>query len=128
MRDERRCDSREGIKICPVERQLLGLRGVRKDTVPAKILQFVSRGEQVRIRGWRNYAHWKSITKGLELFGPEERHRLFRQQAEHERADRAWIQRHHPMAEGAIVLPFSTPILPLSAGTSRASATVTTCR
>jgi hypothetical protein len=32
MRDERRCDSREGIKIGPVERQLLDSPGVRKDT------------------------------------------------------------------------------------------------
>jgi hypothetical protein len=94
----------------------------------AKILEFVSRSEQVRQRGWRNYAHWKRITKGLELFGPEERHRLFQQQAEHERTDRAWVQQHHPIGEGAIVLPFSAPILPLSARTSCASATAKTCK
>jgi hypothetical protein len=39
-------------------------------TVPAKILQFVSRSEQLRLRGMRNFSHWHSITKGLERFGP----------------------------------------------------------
>jgi hypothetical protein len=46
-----------------------------------KILQFVSRSEQLRLRGMRNFSHWHSITKGLEPFGPAERHRLFLQQA-----------------------------------------------
>jgi hypothetical protein len=48
----------------------------------AKILQFVSRGEQLRLRGMRNFSHWHSITKGLEPFGPAERKRLFQRQAE----------------------------------------------
>jgi hypothetical protein len=36
----------------------------------AKILQFVSRAEQLRLRGMRNFSHWHSITKGFEPFGP----------------------------------------------------------
>jgi hypothetical protein len=82
--------------------------------MPAKILQFVSRSEQVPQRGMANYSHWKRITKGLEPFGPAERSRLFRRQAEDEAKDRAWAQRHHPLPEGGIVLSFQTrePRLP----------------
>jgi hypothetical protein len=75
--------------------------------MPAKILQFVSRSEQLRLRGMRNFSHWHSITKGLEPFGPAERHRLFLRQAEDEATDRAWVQRHHPLAGRAVVLPFT---------------------
>ena len=74
----------------------------------AKILKFVSRSDQVRQRGMDNYSRWKRITKGLESFGPAERHRLFRRQAEDEAKDREWAQRHHPVAETAVVLPFSS--------------------
>ena len=72
----------------------------------AKILPFVSRSEQVRQRGMDNYSRWKRITKGLEPFGLAERSRLFRRQAEDEAKDRAWVQRHHPLPEGGIVLSF----------------------
>jgi hypothetical protein len=73
----------------------------------AKILQFVSRSEQLRLRGMRNFSHWHLITKGLEPFGPTERKRLFQQQAEDEAKDRAWVQRHHPLGALAAVLPFT---------------------
>ena len=76
----------------------------------AKILPFVSRSDQVRQRGMDNYSHWKRITKGLEPFGPVERSRLFRRQAEDEAKDREWAQRHHPLPEGGIVLSFPTRI------------------
>ena len=48
----------------------------------ATILQFFSRGEQLRKRGMDNYSHWKRITKGLQPFGPAERRRLDQQQAQ----------------------------------------------
>jgi hypothetical protein len=82
--------------------------------MPAKILQFVSRREQLRLRGMRNFSHWHRITKGLEPFGREERKRLFQRQAEDEAKDRAWAQRHHPLSDGGIVLSFQTrePRLP----------------
>lgn len=72
----------------------------------AKILKFISRKEQVRQRGMHNYCHWKRVTKGLEPFGPAERRRLFLRQAEDEVKDRSWVQRHHPLAEGGVVLSF----------------------
>lgn len=74
--------------------------------MPAKIFPFVSRREQLRLRGMRNFSHWLRITKGLEPFGPAERKRLFRRQAEDEAKDRAWVQRHHPLPEGGVVLSF----------------------
>ena len=75
--------------------------------MPAKILQFISRREQVRQRGARNYARWMRITKGLEAYGPKERHRIFQQQAEEERKDRAWAIRHAPGPGSAVILAFS---------------------
>jgi len=83
--------------------------------MPAKILPFVSRSEQLRLRGQRNFSHWHSITKGFEPFGPEERHRLFLRQADDEAKDRAWAQRHHPLPEGGVVISFQTrePRLPI---------------
>jgi hypothetical protein len=75
------------------------------DTV-ATILKFISRGEQVRLRGMRNYAHWNRIRLGLKPFGSNEQCQLFLRQAEDEAKDRAWVQRHHSVAEGAAVLPF----------------------
>jgi hypothetical protein len=72
----------------------------------ATILQFVSRSEQLRLRGMRNFSNWHRITKGLEPFGPAERKRLFHRQAEDEAKDRAWVQRHHPLAVPAVVLSF----------------------
>lgn len=75
-------------------------------TPKATVLTFVSRAEQIRLRGQRNFSHWHRITKGLEPFGPAERKRLFQRQAEDEAKDRAWVQRHHPLSEGAVVLRF----------------------
>jgi hypothetical protein len=72
----------------------------------AKNLQFVSRSEQVRQRGMDNYCHWKRITKGLEPFGPAERLRLFRRQAEDEAKDRAWAMRHAPGPGQAVLVHF----------------------
>jgi hypothetical protein len=71
-----------------------------------ELLTFVSRGEQVRQRGMDSYSRWKRITKGLEPFGPAERSRLFRRQAEDEAKDRTWAQRHHPLPEGGVVISF----------------------
>src|SRR5262249_49707798 len=89
---------------CPTERWL-GRPGVINDTM-ATILKFVSRGEQLRLRGMRNFAHWNRIRLGQEPFGPNERSRLFHRQAEDEAKDRAWVQRHHPLPESANVLRF----------------------
>ena len=78
--------------------------------MPAKILPFVSRSEQLRLRGMRNFSHWHRITKGLEPFGPAARKRLFQRQAEDEAKDRAWVQRHHPLGVPAVVLPFTARV------------------
>ena len=53
-----------------------------------------------------NYARWNRIVKGFELFGPAERHRIFREHAENERKDREWAMRHAPRQECAVVLSF----------------------
>jgi hypothetical protein len=82
-------------------------RGVAwSDTVSARILQFVSRREQVRQRGAENYARWKRITKGLESYGPRERHRTLQQHAENEAKDREWAIRHAPGPDGAVIHAF----------------------
>ena len=79
----------------------------------ARVLQFVSRAEQVRLRGMENYARWNRIIKGLEPYGPRERHRIFRQHDENERKDREWAMRHAPIPSGARVLVFSRELAAL---------------
>jgi hypothetical protein len=73
----------------------------------AKILQFISRAEQLQRRGRASFDRWHRINNGLEPFGPHERHRIFQQHAENERKDREWAMRHAPGPDGAVVLPFS---------------------
>jgi hypothetical protein len=82
----------------------------------ATIARFVSRGEQVRLRGMRNYARWMAGVKGHEFPGPAERKRRQQQQAEDEANDRAWVQRHHPRPGGAVVLPFKRELVEAIAG------------
>jgi hypothetical protein len=72
----------------------------------AAILQFISRGEQLRKRGMDNYSHWKRITKKLEPFGPAERHRLHQRNVENESRDREWAMKHAPGPDGAKLLSF----------------------
>lgn len=74
--------------------------------MPTKIFPFVSRSEQLRLRGMDNYSRWKRITKGLEPFGSAERSRLFRRQAEDEAKDHAWARRHAPGPGQAVLIPF----------------------
>ena len=42
--------------------------------MPPKILQFISRAEQLRLRGQRNYSRYMQVVKGfVEADGPERR-------------------------------------------------------
>jgi hypothetical protein len=81
--------------------------GCRRSDTVATVLKFISRGEQVRLRGLRNFAQWNRIRLGIDPFGPDERSRLFHRQAKDEAKDRTWAQRHHPLPEGSVVLPFT---------------------
>jgi hypothetical protein len=74
---------------------------VRKDS-PVRFTQSATSPARMR-----NFSHWHLITKGLEPFGPGERNRLFQRQAEDDAKDRAWVQRHRPLSERAVVLPFT---------------------
>ena len=75
MRDERRCDfpiagSKQAV------RPNLCVRVLRCSTEPmtSRIVRFISRTEQLRLRGNRNFGRYKSLTHGLvEPNGPERR-------------------------------------------------------
>jgi hypothetical protein len=74
--------------------------------MPAKILQFISRAEQLRLRGIRNYSRYMQLTKGLIAPDDAERVRWQRESAEEASRDAEWQQRHGVVSEGAVVLAF----------------------
>jgi hypothetical protein len=70
----------------------------------AKILQFVSRSEQLRLRGQRNYSRYMLFTKKfVEADGPE-RAEWHRETAAESKRDAEWNRRHGPVPSGASVL------------------------
>ena len=70
----------------------------------ARVLRFVSRAEQRRLRGQRNYSRYMRITKGLvDADGPE-RAQWHRESAEESVRDAEWKRRHDPVPGGARVL------------------------
>jgi hypothetical protein len=74
------------------------------DTMSAKILQFVSRSEQVRLRGQRNYSRYMLVTKGFVAGDSRERAQWQKEYAEEARRDAEWNRRHGPVPGGPSVL------------------------
>jgi hypothetical protein len=72
--------------------------------MPAKILPFVSRSEQLRLRGMRNFSRYMLLTKKfVEADGPE-RAEWHREAAAESKRDAEWNRRHGPVSGGASVL------------------------
>jgi hypothetical protein len=67
--------------------------------VSARILQFISRAEQLRLRASRNWGRF--LSKRGPYTHPDflERARLQHEQLEEERADRDWASRHRALLE-----------------------------
>jgi hypothetical protein len=72
--------------------------------MPAKILQFISRAEQLRLRGSRNYSRYMMLTKKLIAPDSPERISWQRESAEESIRDAEWNRRHCPRPGGAVVL------------------------
>jgi hypothetical protein len=75
----------------------------------AKVLEFVSRAQRLfRLRGMRNFGHYKRRSLGLEPLSPAER---LKEQADDEANEKNWAKRHGPLPGGAIVLSFETELI-----------------
>jgi hypothetical protein len=72
--------------------------------MPAEILRFISRAEQLRLRGSRNYSRYMMLTKGLIAPDSPERLSWQGQSAEESIRDVEWQRRHCPRPGGAVVL------------------------
>jgi hypothetical protein len=71
-----------------------------------RIVPFISRTEQLRLRGNRNFGRYKRLTHGLvEPDGPERRQWQQESAAEDVR-DAEWNQRHGRIEGGADILRF----------------------
>ena len=69
-----------------------------------KVIQFVSRSEQLRLRGQRNYNRYMLVTKKfVEANGPE-RAEWHREAAAESKRDADWNHHHGPVSGGASVL------------------------
>ena len=70
----------------------------------ATVLTFLSRAEQVRLRGQRNYSRYMFVVKGfVDPDGPERR-QWQKEAAEDSVRDAEWNHRHGPVPEGARIL------------------------
>ena len=70
----------------------------------AQALRFVSRAEQLRLRGQRNYSRYMRINKRfVDPDGPE-RAQWQRESAQESLRDDEWNRRHGPVPGGASIL------------------------
>jgi hypothetical protein len=67
--------------------------------MPAKVLQFISRAEQLRLRASRNWGRFLTKRGPYTHPDPTERAKLQYEQLEEERADRDWPRRHRVRLE-----------------------------
>jgi hypothetical protein len=84
-------------------------RQIRSSSITAppddsQVLAFVSRAQQLRLRGSRNYSRYMRITKGfVEPQGPE-RAQWRKEAAQESVRDAEWNRRHGPVPGGAAIL------------------------
>lgn len=74
----------------------------------AQVFTFVSRGDQVALRGMRNFAQWNHIRLGIEPCTPQQSRQITAKQAEDRARDKDWARRHHPLPEGVSILTFKS--------------------
>ena len=79
-----------------------------KATPAAKILRFVSRAEQLRLRGLRNFVQWRP--DDLDPLTPRKRIALIQRMHDDKRENKEWELRHGPRRSGAIVLSMIEPL------------------
>lgn len=76
--------------------------------MPAKILPFVSRSEQLRLRSWRDYSRYMLVVKGFVAADSLERAQWQKEYAKDARRDAEWKLRHGPVGGVAKVLVWRT--------------------
>ena len=70
----------------------------------ASVLRFVSRAEQLQLRGKRNFSRYMRVTKGfVDPDGPE-RAQWQRESAQESVCDADWNKQHGPVPGGASIL------------------------
>ena len=72
-----------------------------------KVVPFVSRAEQLRLRGKRNYDRYMFLTKGFVAADGPERGRWQQEWAEESLRDAEWNCRHGPVPGGGSILQWS---------------------
>jgi hypothetical protein len=72
----------------------------------SRVLQVISRADQLQLRGQRNYGRWKMLTKGFVVADGPERAQWQKTDADESRRDADWNRRHGPVPGGARVLPW----------------------
>lgn len=75
-----------------------------KKSATATIVKFVSRVEQLRLRGMRNYNRYMLFNKGFVAADGPERRQWEKESAEESVRDAAWSRRHGPVPGGAAIL------------------------
>jgi hypothetical protein len=73
--------------------------------VRGQLLKFVSRADQLRLRGQRNYGRWKMLTYNFVAANGPERVQWQKEDADESRRDAVWNRRHGPIPGGASILP-----------------------
>jgi hypothetical protein len=106
MRDERDVIPPEGVNQMSNRASARPPGCPRRTPMPAKILQFLSRAEQLRVRGSRNYDSYMRLTKGLVAPDGPERLGWQRQSSEESVRDSEWQRRHGTKPGGAVILAF----------------------
>lgn len=71
-------------------------------------VRFVSRADQLRLRGQRNYSRYMLIVKGFVAGDSLERSQWQKEDAEDARRDAEWKRRHGPVTGVARILPWRT--------------------
>jgi hypothetical protein len=82
------------------------LRSTTTPLVASDILKFVSRADQLRLRGRRNYDRYMLLAKKVVTADSPERVRWQRESAEESQREVEWNRRHGPIPGGATILPW----------------------
>jgi hypothetical protein len=79
-------------------------KGSTARTREATVLRFVSREQQLQLRGRRNYDRYMLFTKGFVKADSPERAQWQREAAKESLRDAEWNERHGPVVGGANIL------------------------
>lgn len=72
----------------------------------ARLVRFISRAEQLRLRGNRNFSRYMQVTKRLVEHDGPERRQWQRESADEDIRDIEWNRRHGKIDGGAEILRF----------------------